>query len=286
MIHETPLSTLDLLHSSQLARGMGHLTGHGSKHRLLESKIVLEPESQNQQTQNHRAQNHRAQNYHVHDTSAFRELSFIYLEELFRSLRGEALLIAALSYGLAVPISTLRKMRVRDIGLFDRTIFIRGKEYQIPRGIIDDLREFFQERICGCDASLALESAYSRSSSNAAPHFLGGIASGVAGTTSVHNDMLFSSSAFCSLEETARSTVNAVMQTRTATAHPREISVSFNYQLKILARLHYKYAALKKHVILSPLDLFDKGPRIVRRGRGGVVTAYYLWRASRSVVGR
>lgn len=36
----------------------------------------------------------------------------------------------------------------------------------------------------------------------------------------------------------------------------------------------------------SPLELFDKGPRIVRRGRGGVIDAYYLWRASRVLVRR
>jgi hypothetical protein len=30
---------------------------------------------------------------------------------------------------------------------------------------------------------------------------------------------------------------------------------------------------------VSPLDLFDKGPRIVRRTYAGVVQAYYLWRA-------
>jgi hypothetical protein len=278
-MHETLSFSLDLPYSSSFARGSGNPTYRQEPViPTVGRKITDLPRTQNGSEENGRKEIRSKHTRQEQSIPAFRELSLLYVEELFRTLRGEALLIAALSYGLAVSVDALRQVRMRDVGLFDRTILVRGKEYPIPRGITDDLREFFQERICGCDASVAFGSSYSHASPNTQPRFLGG--------ASIQNDLLFSSSAFSSLEESAQNTVNAVVQTHTANAHQREISVSFNFQLKILARAHRRYAALRKHLITSPLDLFDKGPRIVRRGRGGVVSAYYLWRAARIVVGR
>jgi hypothetical protein len=198
------------------------------------------------------------------NTAPAYELSLIYLEELLRSLRGEALLVAMLSYGLAVPISAVREVRVRDVGVFDRTILVRGREYPIPATIADDLREFFQERVCGSEASLAFESTHS---------------------SSILNDLLFSDGAFSRLEESARN-VEAHLATTFLNTSSHETPTRFDSQLQVLARLHRKHATSKKHLITSPLELFDKGPRIVRRGRGGVIDAYYLWRASRVLVRR
>jgi len=197
-------------------------------------------------------------------TSPALELSLNYLEELLRSLRGESLLVATLSYGLAVPISALREVRVRDVGIFEKTILIRGREYSIPYAIADDLREFFQERVCGSEASLAFDVSHS---------------------SSVLNNLLFSEGAFSKLHESSTA-IAATLQIKLANTGYRKTSTCFDSLLQVLARLHRRLAASKKLMITSPLELFDKGPRIVRRGRGGTVNAYYLWRASRALVRR
>jgi hypothetical protein len=118
--------------------------------------------------------------------------------------------------------------------------------------------------VCGSEASLAFEASNS---------------------SSILNDLLFSDSAFSKLLESATN-VATLIQTKFAHTSARGASTRFDSQLQVLARLHRKHAASRKHRITSPLDLFDKGPRIVRRGRGGVVDAYYLWRASRVLVRR
>lgn len=49
--------------------------------------------------------------------------------------------------------------------------------------------------------------------------------------------------------------------------------------LRVVGWFHSKRAARRGGAVASPLGLFDKGPKIVRRDRGGVVHSYYLWRA-------
>ena len=49
--------------------------------------------------------------------------------------------------------------------------------------------------------------------------------------------------------------------------------------LRVMGWFHSKRAARRGGGIASPLGLFDKGPKIVRRDRGGAVHSYYLWRA-------
>jgi hypothetical protein len=223
--------------------------------------------------------------------SANRDLTLIYLEELLRSLRGEPLLIAALAYGLAVPVSALREVRVRDVAIFDRTIVIAGYERRIPERIVDDLREFLQERVCGCEAFEGVDPLSSVSSrftqattnfrslanhnnSTRVPHFFGG--------PSIQNDPLFSEAALLVLEEHSAALVQC-MQLHDKETKTRKICVNFDLHLKMLGRLHKRRALLRDSLCASVLNLFDKGPRIVRRRRGGIVDAYYLWRASREL---
>jgi hypothetical protein len=49
--------------------------------------------------------------------------------------------------------------------------------------------------------------------------------------------------------------------------------------LRVMGWFHSKRAARRGAGAASPLGLFDKGPKIVRRDRGGAVHSYYLWRA-------
>jgi hypothetical protein len=53
-----------------------------------------------------------------------------------------------------------------------------------------------------------------------------------------------------------------------------------NRVFRLLGRFHAKRALKRGAKLASPLDLFDKGPRIVRRGRRGVIDAYYVWRTA------
>jgi hypothetical protein len=49
--------------------------------------------------------------------------------------------------------------------------------------------------------------------------------------------------------------------------------------LRVMGWFHTKRASKRGGQVASPLGLFDKGPKIVRRDRGGIVHSYYLWRA-------
>jgi hypothetical protein len=184
-----------------------------------------------------------------HTTSAQRELLVEYLEALFSQLRGEALLIATLAYGLQSHVSQLRMIRIRDVDTIDTCIVLAGHEQSVPAAIFEDLKEHLHEKICGSEA-----------------------------TTSIcrRDDLLFSDEAF---EQLARVTerVDSLYRTRLRSAL---IETRFDSRLRILGWLHCRSAVRKGRRCTSPLELFDKGPRIVRRGRAGSIDAYYVWRAA------
>lgn len=185
------------------------------------------------------------------------------IEGLLTALRGEALLVAALAYGLRVRLSDLEDLRVSDVGIFDGSIVIGNREMVIPRAITDDMREFLQERICGCDAS---ESWKSQETHVQTPRGY-----------SVRNDFLFSQDSF--------SAVRAALSERGEhftglEFHSYELKRVDSY-LRILGWLQRRAARIQGVSCDSALDLFSKGPRIMRRGRGGIIQGYYLWRALR-----
>ena len=171
------------------------------------------------------------------------------LEPIFSKLRGAGLILATLSYGLGVRITELRSVRVRDVNLSSGLIRIEGGVRAIPLLMIDDLREYIHERLCGSEASL---------------------------TVSKREQRLFGDEAFESLLE------------QLSVFHPmggsQELGAQglmercFNRIFRILAWRHARAAVRSGTKVRSPLELFDKGPRIVRRGRLGSVDQYYLWR--------
>jgi len=186
-------------------------------------------------------------------STAVREAITAQLEVLLGRLRGEALLLAALSYGLGVRISHLREIRMRDVSIADNTVVVAGRERAIPAGIVDDLRDFVQERMCGREASVSLSRREQR---------------------------LFSDEAFDLFAQESRY-VDAMFAERLRLSVGKRARACLDSRLRILCWFHRKRAARKGLSLGSPLDLFDKGPRIVRRRSAGAVDAYYLWRASR-----
>jgi integrase len=182
--------------------------------------------------------------------TALRETLTEHLEKLLGGLRGEALLVATLSYGLGVRVSALREVKVRDVSLADNTIFLTGRERAIPVVIREDLREY-------------LEDKGDRSASG-----------------SRRDQKLFGDEAFTTLADESRR-VDAIFSSKLRSTEGRRAKACLDSRLRILGWFHRKRAARKGLRFSSALELFDKGPRIVRRGQGGRVDAYYAWRASR-----
>lgn len=182
-----------------------------------------------------------------------REAITTHLEVLLGRLRGEALLIAALSYGLGVRMSHLREVRMRDIIISENTVVVGGRERQIPEGILEDLRDHVQERMCGREVS----NNFSR-----------------------REQRLFSDDAFDLFAQESRY-VDAMFAERLRVSMGQRARACLDSRLRILGWFHKKRAARKGIKFSSALDLLDKGPRIVRRRGAGSIDAYYLWRASR-----
>lgn len=190
-----------------------------------------------------------------------------HVEKFLNGLRGEALLVGALSYDLGLRLSQLRFLRVRDVNLVNRTLSLSEGARPIPQALFEDLREHIADKLCGIDTPLR-----------------GG---------NKRDQLLFSSGAFegvlasCAAFFAAQASKNADegstadVGSSALTAHPStEIGqkVRDNF-LRVMGWFHSKRAAQRGGRIESPLGLFDKGPKIVRRERGGVVNSYYLWRA-------
>jgi integrase len=180
-------------------------------------------------------------------------------ELLLSSLRGEALVAAMLAYGLGVRVSELRALRVRDVCLKDRSIFVMGRYRKLPEIVLNDLREQIHDRICGREVPAV--------SSDGSPDGVWR-----------RDDLLFSAHAFDALLEIA-----CVVNKQASMIEDLSFNGRFDSAFKALGRLHRRYAAKFGVTCASPLELFDKGPRIVRRGRGGAIDAYYVWRAAREL---
>ena len=110
-------------------------------------------------------------------------------------------------------------------------------------------KEFIHERLCGSDASL---------------------------TVSKREQRLFGDEAFKSLLE--QLSVFHPMRGSQELGAQGLMERCFNRIFRILAWRHARAAVRSGTKVRSPLELFDKGPRIVRRGRLGSVDQYYLWR--------
>jgi hypothetical protein len=194
------------------------------------------------------------------------------IETLFSSVREGALLIAALSYGLEVPIRQLRTMRVRDVNTAAQAVIVGSKVYQIPRAIQDDLKEYLHEKLCGYEVSIG---------------------------SSRRDQLLFSEvewrtfeAQFISLWRGFLSNADGVDEAMRVSAlrtsrrlHDDNVSHEselFNRALCLMARFHRRRAKRAGIDLVSALELLDKGPRIVRRGRSGIIQAYYAWRVQLS----
>ncbi len=173
------------------------------------------------------------------------------LEPLFSKLRGVDLILATLAYGLKVRVSELKAVRVRDINFAARCVLIAGTPYALPTVLLDDLRDYIHERLCGSEASV---------------------------TVSRREQRLFSDDDFASFFERV-----SVYQSEISAGEERGGILTercINRVFRLLGRFHAKRALKRGAKLASPLDLFDKGPRIVRRGRRGVIDAYYVWRTA------
>lgn len=190
-----------------------------------------------------------------------------HVERFLNGLRGESLLVGALSYDLGLRLSQLRFLRVRDVNLVNRTVSLSDGVRPIPQALFEDLREHIAEKLCGGDV--------------------------IARVGNKRDQLLFSQGAFegvlasCAAFFAAQGSENIHDDATTEvgssalTAHPStEIGqkVRDNF-LRVMGWFHSKRAAQRGGKIESPLGLFDKGPKIVRRERGGAINSYYLWRA-------
>lgn len=176
------------------------------------------------------------------------------LERALSRLRGESLVVAMLAYGLGARLSELRALRVRDISLRHQRVMIGGRFKVLPKTALDDLREHLQEGICGREAPRS---------------------TGEQGVETIwrRDDPVFSTEA-----------IELVSATICNSRLPVEISPeSSDAWLKALGWLHRRRAAIAGLRCESALELLDKGPRIVRRGYGGSVDAYYVWRAAQEL---
>ena len=189
-----------------------------------------------------------------------------HVERFLNQLHGEALLVGALSYDLGLRLSQLRFLRVRDVNLTARVIELSEGAKPIPAALFEDLKEHISEKVCG-----------------------GEVARGV----QKRDRLLFSHETFehvlltCSCLFAGASHEAAhhegTSELTTSTLHSNQGTelgqrVRDNL-LRVMGWFHSKRAARRGGAISSPLGLFDKGPKIVRRDRGGAVHSYYLWRA-------
>lgn len=163
------------------------------------------------------------------------------IELLLRRASVGAQLLAALSYDTGVRVESLLGLRVLDIHFGRWSFRIGHREYSLSRSIAEDLRSYIHDKVCGYDAS-------------AEGH-------GV-------RQFVFSSEAGEEL-----STILADVGVTS-----RELRVSGRLHLYQARRRKGDAAWKKAHP--SPLTLLEKGPMIVRRGQGGAIRAYYLWRGA------
>ena len=189
-----------------------------------------------------------------------------HVERFLNQLHGEALLVGALSYDLGLRLSQLRFLRVRDVNLSARVIELSDGAKQIPAALFDDLKDHISEKVSGVES---VRGPHKRDqllfSHQAFEHVLGTCASFFAGARrEVEND------------DSASDLTISALHSSQATELGQRVRDNF---LRVMGWFHTKKAARRGGRVQSPLGLFDKGPKIVRRDRGGAIHSYYLWRA-------
>ncbi len=192
-----------------------------------------------------------------------------HLETLFSRLKDGALLIAALAYGLELPASIICSLRVRDVNLASQSVVIKARAYQLPKMVVDDLREYLQEKMCGYEASVSLSKRDQPLFSEA--------------ERAVFEREVFSWwRVFKLTQECREKGTEGDLVTLPAECAVKDVEGAtrvVDRALGLIGRAHLHRAQKRNMKLSSALELFDKGPRIVRRTRCGVVTAYYVWRA-------
>jgi integrase len=185
------------------------------------------------------------------------------LEDLLRRLRGGSLLLAVLSYDLGLRVSQLVKVRIRDVNTSRGTIIAGGRERSIPALIVDDLRDYIHERLCGSDAS------YSAGKCDQ-PLFSADI-------VECTREACVRWLGLCGQSDTGRWAHGFSSELIASETMPE---IAADALLRVSGRCHKRSALRHGLKVSSPLDLFDKGPRIVRRKSAGCVDAYYVWRTT------
>jgi hypothetical protein len=185
-----------------------------------------------------------------------------HVERFLNHLHGEALLVGALSYDLGLRLSQLRFLRVRDVNLSARVIELSDGAKQIPAALFEDLKEHISARLCGSEVGRG---------------------------AAKRDQLLFSHEAFERVLRVCASFFANASQAANSQESASDLTISGLHAelgqrvrdnlLRVMGWFHRKRAAKRGARIASPLGLFDKGPKIVRRDRGGVVHSYYLWRA-------
>lgn len=175
------------------------------------------------------------------------------IERFLNKLRGEALLIGALSYDLGLRFSQLRFLRVRDVNLSARAVELSAGRKAIPAALFEDLKEHIHEKLCGSEATAVANK---------------------------RDQLLFSASAFESVLVACSGFLNQSEGAEAGESLTREVGVRVKDNfLRVMGWFLTKRAARRGGRVQSPLGLFEKGPRIVRRDRGGSINSYYVWRA-------
>ena len=189
-----------------------------------------------------------------------------HVERFLNQLHGEALLVGALSYDLGLRLSQLRFLRVRDVNLSARVIELQDGAKQIPAALYEDLKELVSEKVCGSEVGRGVQKRDQLLFSHEAfEHVLMTCSSFFAGASrEVAN------------QDSASDLTISALHSNQGTELGQRFRDNF---LRVMGWFHSKRAARRGGGIASPLGLFDKGPKIVRRDRGGAVHSYYLWRA-------
>jgi hypothetical protein len=84
-------------------------------------------------------------------------LSLQSVERLLRKGKGDVLLLTALSYDLGVQMPSLCTVKVRDVNLSRRRIFVRSREFVISPEVFDELRDYIHDRLCGLEATVSAD---------------------------------------------------------------------------------------------------------------------------------
>lgn len=189
-----------------------------------------------------------------------------HVERFLNQLHGEALLVGALSYDLGLRLSQLRFLRVRDVNLTARVIELSDGAKPIPVSLFEDLKEHISEKVCGGEVARGVQKRDQLLFSHQAfEHVLLTCASFFGGASrEVAN------------HDSASDLTISVLHSSQGTELGQRVRDNF---LRVMGWFHSKRAARRGGTIASPLGLFDKGPKIVRRDRGGAVHSYYRWRA-------